>query len=207
MHKKQILLSVAFLMMSAVSMNIISTDNEQNNLNKQNNVEDIKKGFLAIGNVLHKHAVTPMYNGLAAVFESGRKGYGNYIYPNLPKFMQGENHELNHVSSEQNTTLSSNQKIALGIIALSITAAAIAYYQGCFASFNVLPSDLEIQNMIQEVVADKSIPQDEKLNRIFDVLTQHGLGNFVVYSSTMFDVEHIFRVEIIDDKVSVTRCI
>lgn len=167
-----------------------------------------KEGFVAGVNELvawSNDKVGPVFNSISDKF--------NTIWNSLPAMTQSEDSSADSESDKRNfisrkwNNLSATQKYAFGIVTLSAVAAGVAYQLGYFSKTSDLNvTEQDIQEMIESVISNDLIAPSEKLSQVFEVLVRNGLGNIVVYSDTMFDVEDTFRVEINGDKVFVTRC-
>lgn len=88
-----------------------------------------------------------------------------------------------------------------GAIALSLV-----YKYGWFSSSKEIDiAAQDIQQLIESVVHNMSIPKQDLLNNVFEVLISNGLENIVVYNEHLFEVNDRYKVEIKGKSVRVTR--
>lgn len=102
--------------------------------------------------------------------------------------------------------LTNQQKyIVAGTIACAIVL-GVAYKYGLFSSSkDIVITAKEIQELVESVVLNVSIPEQDQLHKVFEVLIRNGLENIVVYNDHLFEVNDMYKVQVKERSVKVTR--
>ncbi len=134
-----------------------------------------------------------------------RSSYNQYVLGQEPPKQPKKSIEVKK-QSNNDPYLTKNQQYAVAATVLCVIAAGIIYKYDLLASQKEESITVEeVQELVEIVVHNSSIPKQDQLNKIFEILIRNGLDNIVVYNDHMFEVNDQFKVEIKGKAVKVTR--
>lgn len=125
----------------------------------------------------------------------------------VPKPIIKKSEPFDHLKKyKPDMNLTTQQKYIVAAAVACVAILGIVYKYKIFSSSkNVAITAKEVQKLVEGVVHNVSIPKQDQLNNIFEVLIKSGLENIVVYNDHLFEVNDLYKVEIKGRSVKVTR--